>query len=703
MSQTKQKMAIRMAIYTAIIALVVASIASVVSIRIVLNNLLTVQNATLSSIQTSTLPAFNLATFDYNLNLIQELADGLTSHPDIASVFIIDHTGFKLAGSEHRQTCSYNRLELLLFPANDIAITTLSYNSIGLGKLILEADRCTLLVNVHAMIKTALLYSLSFSIILAILIFLAFYFTVTHPLTAFTKRIANINPHYLELEDLTKLKSNRPDEIGTLMECFVSLLELLKQDIERQKQHETTISDYSNKLEKLIHKRTSAFTSINRRLQKSEERLKNPSALQSRLNTLMHLLNSPLQELVSYLNQQQQDDARTVAEQLQQLVSDLLIIQELSSDTPFSLTNINTLATICINQTHEHRDNINIICDMQDEIFIINDCVKLLISCLLSNAIYYNGKRSLLLHIYPDGKNLVISISGKDLNIEVNDQNQDLLPLNPKSLHLPSSIGLGLLKELCNLMGGRFTIEQFELQGQTISCQLPLLSRQQILQRVQNHFKNHPIALQINDENWLNFVQTLLIRWHIPHQLTAPTSEQVLITDSNHHDHIPELTINGLNSLDGWPDESECLQALLKLADRQNRLSHPRVNILLVDDNTINRMLSQRYLKNLHIVPDIADNGLQAVEKAQRKRYDLILMDCQMPVMDGFEATRKIRRSSLNQDTPIIALTGLSGEQERQNCLAVGMNDFIGKPFTQDQIQAALMQWIARYGHLDDF
>jgi len=72
-------------------------------------------------------------------------------------------------------------------------------------------------------------------------------------------------------------------------------------------------------------------------------------------------------------------------------------------------------------------------------------------------------------------------------------------------------------------------------------------------------------------------------------------------------------------------------------------------------------------------------------------------MDCQMPVMDGFEATRQIRRNSLNSHTPIIALTGLTGENERQQCLTAGMNDFIGKPFTQDQIQATLVQWINNY------
>ena len=143
--------------------------------------------------------------------------------------------------------------------------------------------------------------------------------------------------------------------------------------------------------------------------------------------------------------------------------------------------------------------------------------------------------------------------------------------------------------------------------------------------------------------------------------------------------------------------QSDLLNALLRQVspDRQNKKR--TIRVLLVDDNTINRMLCQRYLKNLNIEPDTADNGLQAIEQARRCRYDLVLMDCQMPVMDGFEATRQIRRNSLNSHTPIIALTGLTGENERQQCLTAGMNDFIGKPFTQDQIQATLVQWINNY------
>jgi CheY-like chemotaxis protein len=116
--------------------------------------------------------------------------------------------------------------------------------------------------------------------------------------------------------------------------------------------------------------------------------------------------------------------------------------------------------------------------------------------------------------------------------------------------------------------------------------------------------------------------------------------------------------------------------------------------ILLVEDNAINRMLSQRFLKNLNTEIEMVEDGREALNICSHKKFDLIFMDCQMPIMDGFQATRQIRRSPLNQSTPIIALTGLDSENERQACLQAGMNDFITKPFTQEQLQNAIIQWL---------
>ncbi|QMU27628.1 PAS domain S-box protein [Adhaeribacter radiodurans] len=108
-------------------------------------------------------------------------------------------------------------------------------------------------------------------------------------------------------------------------------------------------------------------------------------------------------------------------------------------------------------------------------------------------------------------------------------------------------------------------------------------------------------------------------------------------------------------------------------------LDHLR--LLLVEDNEINQLVATRFLENWGITPDCAINGKIAVEKVQQQPYDIILMDLQMPVMDGFEATQLIRKmGGRNAEVPIIALTANVMPDARQKALQVGMNDFVSKP-----------------------
>ena len=116
--------------------------------------------------------------------------------------------------------------------------------------------------------------------------------------------------------------------------------------------------------------------------------------------------------------------------------------------------------------------------------------------------------------------------------------------------------------------------------------------------------------------------------------------------------------------------------------------------ILLVEDNVINQLVAQELLKRFGLVVDIACNGLEAVTFVEDNSYDLILMDLQMPVMDGLEATRKIRSGRQGDGVPIIAMTAAVLTQDREACLAVGMNDHIPKPLDLEQLLAALLRWI---------
>jgi CheY-like chemotaxis protein len=119
------------------------------------------------------------------------------------------------------------------------------------------------------------------------------------------------------------------------------------------------------------------------------------------------------------------------------------------------------------------------------------------------------------------------------------------------------------------------------------------------------------------------------------------------------------------------------------------------LRILVADDNAINRRVAELMLKHAGFTVDMASDGSEAVEAHTSKPYDLILMDSQMPVMDGFEATRRIRQ--LDQPQPvIIAITAnaLSGERER--CLSLGMDDYVSKPFTAEQLRTVVRKGVER-------
>jgi PAS domain S-box-containing protein len=127
----------------------------------------------------------------------------------------------------------------------------------------------------------------------------------------------------------------------------------------------------------------------------------------------------------------------------------------------------------------------------------------------------------------------------------------------------------------------------------------------------------------------------------------------------------------------------------------------PRLNsrVLIVEDNLINQMVSQAILEDLGIHSDIAADGVEALQALESLPYDLVLMDCLMPVMDGFEASRRIRDPDskvLNRSIPIVAMTASTMEADREICLAAGMNDFLSKPVEVDKFKQTLLNWLPK-------
>ncbi|HKO49333.1 MAG TPA: response regulator [Polyangiaceae bacterium] len=118
--------------------------------------------------------------------------------------------------------------------------------------------------------------------------------------------------------------------------------------------------------------------------------------------------------------------------------------------------------------------------------------------------------------------------------------------------------------------------------------------------------------------------------------------------------------------------------------------------VLLAEDNEFNRMLIERVLRTLNCEVDLAPTGREAVRKFQQNKYDLVLMDCHMPDLDGLEATRQIRAAEgPNRRVPILAITAGTVPGVRQACLQAGMDDFIAKPFSLSTLRRKSSRWLA--------
>ncbi|MFZ5573291.1 MAG: response regulator [Thermodesulfobacteriota bacterium] len=168
--------------------------------------------------------------------------------------------------------------------------------------------------------------------------------------------------------------------------------------------------------------------------------------------------------------------------------------------------------------------------------------------------------------------------------------------------------------------------------------------------------------------------------------LTKPIKQSVI------HDCL--LTLIGR---DGKMPDSSAPPIITRYSLEEERQRHSR--ILVADDDDINRRVAGEILRKLGYRSDMATNGQEVVDALAETTYHLVLMDCQMPVMDGYEATRRIRKlPGNNRAVPIIAMTAYAMQGDREKCLAAGMNDYLSKPIDPHQLIKKIHQWLEERG-----
>jgi two-component system sensor histidine kinase/response regulator len=147
-----------------------------------------------------------------------------------------------------------------------------------------------------------------------------------------------------------------------------------------------------------------------------------------------------------------------------------------------------------------------------------------------------------------------------------------------------------------------------------------------------------------------------------------------------------------------WQGETDQIDLHSDSNEKATRLAMDKLcgrKILLVEDNEFNQELAQMLLESKHIKVRTANNGQEALDILSEEEFDCVLMDCHMPIMDGYEATRKIREHEKLKNLPVIALTANAMVGDREKVLTVGMNDHITKPLKPDEMYMTLAKWIA--------
>ena len=226
------------------------------------------------------------------------------------------------------------------------------------------------------------------------------------------------------------------------------------------------------------------------------------------------------------------------------------------------------------------------------------------------------------------------------------------------------------------------------------------------LEAAETNKKPYPLVLTDLHMADINAVEILKA---VPTKAREP-KKIIMVTATDQEEIMQQAQKVGINAFLVKPISSaKLLNAILEAFGKRNsnasyqqempKATHLLKNIvgariLLVEDNAINQQVAQELLESAKFVVEIANNGLEAVQMVEHSPYDVVLMDVQMPEMDGYAATSKIRSNPRLDKLPIIAMTAHAMDTNRDKCLAIGMNDFVTKPIDINQLFATLAKWI---------
>lgn len=461
------------------------------------------------------------------------------------------------------------------------------------------------------------------------------------------------------------------------------------------------------------------------------------------LNGLLGMIALSLDGPLTAEQQQQLSIAHDSGKVLVELLNDILDLSKFDAGQleleriPFDLASLIEDTANLLSQNAAPSVELACLIDPRFPAQVLGDPtrVRQIVSNLLSNALKFTrfGRVDVRLTAYEGGVRIEVCDTG--IGIPQEAQARIFQPFTQAGAGITrqfggTGLGLALTNNLCEAMQGRLTISSEAGFGSQFCADLPLPCHTPATPA--EPLRGNIVAITAGSSGLAELLDMLLPTWGLDYQRRSVDDSllglkpDVLITDcpeclfnlrptfsapillvTAYGSFMPSQEAAALAPLlqQARPLARHALYQILRRALQseattinETQIETPllsrRAQVLLVEDNPVNQLVAKGMLVKLGCEVTVAAHGAEALNQLEQRDFDLVLMDCNMPVMDGYEASRQIRRSGRWPDLPIVALTANAMPEERERCRTAGMSDYLSKPFRREELAAVLDQWV---------
>ncbi|WP_163833484.1 response regulator [Spartinivicinus ruber] len=402
--------------------------------------------------------------------------------------------------------------------------------------------------------------------------------------------------------------------------------------------------------------------------------------------------------------------------------------------------------------------NLSLECDIDPGIpeNLLGDPTRIhqILGNLVSNAIKFTAEGNVkvaasILKESPSDLSIQFKVVDTGIGISQETINEVFKPFSQadETIHRKyggTGLGLALSKNLTEAMGGSLQVDSTPNKGSTFIVTIPLVKPDQVhhieiaqqlhqhhvliycheaLQDTLSHYFSYwqmphtlldyqaPLASQLQDrqlapysciildnpgviQEFYNLAPDINIIYATPHQ-SLLTRQEVELLHINQQLPLP-LRRNDLYQALLTTLHISAPESNITPLQSTSEVRTPSYQLLVVEDNHINQMVAKGMLEKLGHQVTLASHGQECIDLCEENDFDLIFMDCNMPVLDGYAATQQLRNNSATQHLPIVALTANALSHDRQKCLNAGMDDYIAKPFKNEQLRQVIEKWVPK-------